>query len=82
MLGVIRELARKNDRSMEQEIKAGLIEIANARKAQPISRSGPRPGPGRPMSDCWPSSQAEPTNGSPVRNHDSTTANHHTGSTA
>jgi hypothetical protein len=38
VLDVIRELARQNHRTMEQEIKAGLFEIANARKAQLLDR--------------------------------------------
>ena len=38
VLDVIRELARQNHRTMEQEIKAGLVEIANARKAQLLDR--------------------------------------------
>ncbi|AMV24066.1 hypothetical protein VT84_06695 [Gemmata sp. SH-PL17] len=38
VLAVIRELARLNRRTMEQEIRAGLVEIANARKTHLLNR--------------------------------------------
>ncbi len=38
VLAVIRELARLNRRTMEQEIQAGLVEIANARKSRLLNR--------------------------------------------
>ncbi|VTR91666.1 yqey domain-containing protein : [Gemmata massiliana] len=38
VLSVIRELARLNRRTMEQEIQAGLVEIANARKTHLLNR--------------------------------------------
>lgn len=38
VLAVIRELARQNRRTMEQEIHAGLFAIANARKSELLAR--------------------------------------------
>jgi CelD/BcsL family acetyltransferase involved in cellulose biosynthesis len=38
VLAVIRELARQNQRTMEQEIRAGLFTIANARKSELLDR--------------------------------------------
>ena len=38
VLAVIRELARQNRRTMEQEIRAGLLAIANARKGELLER--------------------------------------------
>ncbi|AMV24021.1 hypothetical protein VT84_06470 [Gemmata sp. SH-PL17] len=38
VLTVIRELARQNRRTMEQEIRAGLREIASARKGRLLDR--------------------------------------------